>query len=111
MEKTSRFIGKEIPRKDAGDIVRGKAKFIGDLKLPGMLHAKVLRSPYPHALIKKIDTVRAKKLAGVKAVLTYEEAPNWRAGLPVHLGVLSQKVRYVGDAVALVAAEIGRAHV
>jgi len=103
--KASRFIGKEIPRKDAGDIVRGKAKFIGDLKLPGMLYAKVLRSPYSHALIKKIDIVKAKKLAGVKAVLTYEEAPNWRAGLPVHLGVLSRKVRYIGDAVALVAAE------
>jgi xanthine dehydrogenase molybdenum-binding subunit len=105
VEKETRFIGKKTPRKDAEEIVRGKAMFIDDLKIPGMLHAKVLRSPHPHALIKKIDASRAKKIKGVKAVLTHEEVPEWKAGLPPHLGVLSSKVRFVGDAVALVAAD------
>lgn len=105
MEKEYRFIGANTSRKDGGDIVRGKAKFIDDMRLPGMLHAKILRSPYPHALIKEIDTGRAEKLAGVKVVLTYKNVPDWKGGTPVHVAVLDRKVRYVGDAVALVAAE------
>ena len=105
MDKEFRFIGKETPRQDGRDIVRGKAKYINDMKLPGMLHAKILRSPHPHALIKEIDTDRAKKLDGVKAVLTYKEVPDWKGGLPAHIGVLDSTVRFVGDAVALVAAE------
>jgi len=105
VQKDFRYIGKETPRKDAASIVRGKAKYIDDLKLPGMLHARVLRSPHAHALIKEIDTSRAAQLDGVKAVLTYKEIPAWRGGLPSHLGVLSQTVRFTGDAVALVAAE------
>jgi xanthine dehydrogenase molybdenum-binding subunit len=104
MNKENRFIGKKVPRKDAADLVRGKAQFIDDLKIPGMLHAKILRSPHAHARIKKIDTTRAKELPGVEAVLTYEDTPVWRAGLPSHIGVLSNTVRYVGDAAALVAA-------
>ncbi|MBS4026967.1 MAG: xanthine dehydrogenase family protein molybdopterin-binding subunit [Clostridia bacterium] len=105
MNRDYQFIGKETPRKDAGELVRGKAKFIDDLKMPGMLHAKILRSPHPHAIIKEIDVKRAKEYPGVKAVLTYKDAPDWKSGLPRHVGVLDQKVRYVGDAVALVAAE------
>lgn len=105
MEKEYRVIGAKTPRKDGGDIVRGKAKYIDDLRLPGMLHAKILRSPHPHALIREIDTGRAEKLAGVKAVLTYKNVPSWKGGIPVHVAVLDKKVRYVGDPVALVAAE------
>jgi CO/xanthine dehydrogenase Mo-binding subunit len=103
--KAYRFIGKATPRKDAVEIVTGKAEYIDDLELPGMLHGKVLRSPYPHALIKNIDTTRAKKYRGVKTVLTYKEVPNWQTGTPRHVHVLDEKVRFVGDAVALVAAE------
>lgn len=105
VNKEYRFIGKETPRHDGGEIVRGRAKYIDDFKLPGMLHGKVLRSPYPHALIKEIDTSRARALDGVLAVLTYKDVPGWRGGLPPHLGVLDKTLRFTGDAVALVAAE------
>lgn len=100
-----RFIGKSTPRKDALDIVTGKTKFVNDLTFPNMLYCKVLRSPLPHARIKSIDTAEAMRLPGVKAVLTYQDVPGWLGGLPPHVRVLDSKVRFVGDAVALVAAE------
>ncbi|MEM2766839.1 MAG: xanthine dehydrogenase family protein molybdopterin-binding subunit [Candidatus Bathyarchaeia archaeon] len=105
MTQKYRFIGKPTPRKDAVDIVTGRARYINDVKLPGMLIGRVLRSPYPHAIIKNIDVEKAKKLPGVKAVLTYKDVPDWKIGLPLHLRVLDRKVRFVGDSVALVAAE------
>jgi len=105
MSKEYRFIGKAMPRKDAVEIVTGKVEFINDIKLPSMLYGKALRSPYAHANIKNIDTSKAEELHGVKAVLTYKNVPNWKAGLPPHVHVLDSKVRYVGNAVALVAAE------
>jgi CO/xanthine dehydrogenase Mo-binding subunit len=105
MSKEYRFIGKATPRKDATDIVTGKAEFISDIKLANMLYGRVLRSPYPHANIVHIDTSKSEDLFGVKAVLTYKDVPDWKGGLPPHVRVLDSKVRYVGDAVALVAAE------
>jgi xanthine dehydrogenase molybdenum-binding subunit len=104
-QKEYRYIGKATPRKDAIEIVTGKAKYIEDVELPRMLHGKVLRSPYPHALIEHIDTTSAEKARGVKAVLTHKNVPRWMTGTPRHVRVLDEKVRYVGDAVALVAAE------
>ncbi|MGD9238860.1 MAG: xanthine dehydrogenase family protein molybdopterin-binding subunit [Desulfobacterales bacterium] len=104
-QKEYRYIGKATQRKDAVGIVTGKAQYIDDVELPRMLHGKVLRSPYPHALIKQIDTSSAEKSRGVKAVLTYNNVPRWMTGTPRHVRVLDEKVRYVGDAVALVAAE------
>lgn len=107
MDRKYRFIGKPTPRKDGIDLVTGKTKFIKDVKLPDMLHGKALRSPYPHAIIKSIETAKARALPGVKAVLTYEDVPpTWKAGAPPpHIGVLNKKVRFVGDAVAWIAAE------
>lgn len=105
MSNGYRFIGKPTPRKDAQDIVTGRAKYIDDLKQPEMLCGKVLRSPHPHANIKNIDTKKAEALPGVRAVLTHRDVPDWKTGMPKHAPVLSQKVRFVGDAVALVAAE------
>lgn len=99
-----RYIGKKTPRRDAVDIVTGGVQYLDDIKFSNLLHAKVLRSPHAHALIRKIDKSRAEKLAGVKAVLTWEDVPDWRAGLPPVTRILDQKVRFVGDAVALVAA-------
>ena len=61
-----RYIGKATPRKDALDIVTGKAEFIDDVKRPGMLYGKVLRSPYPHAHIREIDVTAAEALPGGK---------------------------------------------
>jgi len=100
-----RFIGKATPRKDARDITTGRAKYINDISVPHMLYGKVLRSRHPHANIKDIDTSKAKALAGVKAVLTWKDVPDWKVGNPLHLRVLDSKVRFVGDTVALVAAE------
>jgi CO/xanthine dehydrogenase Mo-binding subunit len=105
MTRPYRFIGKATPRKDGVEIVTGEAKFIADIKLPKMLFGKVLRSPLPHANIKNIDTGKAKRLDGVRAVLTYQDVPEWKGGMPAHVRILDRKVRYVGDAVALVAAE------
>jgi CO/xanthine dehydrogenase Mo-binding subunit len=105
MAEQYRFIGKPTPRKDALEIVTGTAIYTNDVKLPGgMLHGKVLRSPYPHAHIIKIDTKKAKAIYGVEAVLTYRDVPDWKACMPRHRRVLDNKVRFVGDSVALVAA-------
>jgi CO/xanthine dehydrogenase Mo-binding subunit len=105
--KPYRYIGKTAPRKDAEDIVTGGTKFLSDIKqikFPDLLYGKVLRSPHPHAVIKKVGRDKALKLKGVKAVLTWEDIPDWKAGTPRVTRILDRKVRYVGDAVALVAA-------
>jgi xanthine dehydrogenase molybdenum-binding subunit len=88
---------------DAEEIVTGRARFIGDFNFPGMLYGKALRSSYAHARIKSVDTSRAEALPGVRAVLTHQNVPDWVSGAPPHVRVLSEKVRFVGDAVALVA--------
>lgn len=100
-----RFIGKAVPRKDARDIITGRAKYINDIHVPHMLYGRVLRSPHPHANIRSIDTSKAEALPGVKAVLTHQNTPDWKVGNPLHLRVLGSKMRFVGDSVALVAAE------
>ncbi len=107
MENTDskyRYIGEAIPRRDAVGIVTGGIRYLNDLKMPDLLYGKVLRSPYPHALIKKVDKGKAQALQGVKAVLSWEDAPDWRGGTPRNTPLLDRKVRFVGDAVALVAA-------
>jgi CO/xanthine dehydrogenase Mo-binding subunit len=67
MPKQLRYVGKSIARVDGIEKVTGKAKFTGDLVIPGMLHGKILRSPYAHARIKSIDASRAEALPGVAA--------------------------------------------
>ena len=105
MANNYRYIGKDTPRKDARDIVTGKAQYLDDVRLPNMLIGKVLRSPLPHANIKRIDVSRAVALPGVHAVLTYKDVPDAMWGIPIHMRLLDKKVRFVGDAVALVAAD------
>lgn len=105
MSEEYRFIGKSTRRTDAAEVVTGATQYLNDIKFTGLLHGKVLRSPYPHALIRKIDKNRAEQLPGVKAVLSFEDVPDWRGGMPRIIRILDRKVRYVGDAVALVAAE------
>lgn len=104
MTKPYRYIGKATPRKDGRDIVTGRAAYLTDTQVPGMLYARVLRSPHPHAVVKHVDTRAAEALAGVEAVLTHEDVPDWRGGTPRLVRVLDRVVRYVGDSVALVAA-------
>jgi CO/xanthine dehydrogenase Mo-binding subunit len=107
MAKEYRHIGKATQRIDALEILTGKAKYVDDLKIPQMIYGKVLRSPFPHAHIRSIDTGKAEELPGVKAVLTYENVPDWKTGWPPHRLVLDRKVRFVGDGVALVAGVTG----
>src|SRR5580698_10078262 len=100
-------IGKPIAMIDAAGKTTGAGKYTDDFKLPGMLIGKILHSPYPHALIKSIDTSRARALEGVVAVVTGEDAPNTYGILPVghdETALAVGKVRYVGDHVACVAA-------
>jgi xanthine dehydrogenase molybdenum-binding subunit len=104
MGGTYRYIGKTLPRRDAVEIVTGTAEYLGDRQFQNLLHGKVLRSPYAHAVIKRIDKSRALALPGVKAVVTWEDIPDYRGGTPRNVRVLDRKVRCVGDAVALVAA-------
>ena len=101
-------IGQSLPKIDAWAKVTGETKFADDMVLPRMAHAKLLRSPHPHALIKRIDTTRAAALRGVYAVITGRDLPRVKFGiLPVSQdeeALCVDKVRMVGDAVAAVAA-------
>lgn len=100
-----RYIGKHTPRKDGRDIVTGSVTYIDDVSLPHMLYGKALRCPHPHARVSDIDIHRAEALPGVRAVLTYKTVPEWKTGMPKQQGVLDSHLRFVGDAVALVAAD------
>jgi xanthine dehydrogenase molybdenum-binding subunit len=101
-------IGHSYPRPDAVAKVTGTARFADDYAFPGMLYGATLRAAYPHARILSIDTTRARALAGVHAVLTHSDvAGRNRHGLVVHDWpvLCDDKVRYLGDAVAIVAAD------
>lgn len=101
-----RHIGKKSERMAGRDFLTGKAVYARDMRKPRMLYAKVLRSPYAYAKITSIDTIEAENLEGVKAVLTYKNTPDWKLGMPFqHKRFLEDTVRFVGDAVAAVAAE------
>lgn len=101
-----RHIGKYAPRKEAKEIVTGKALFLDDFSVPHMLYGKIKRSPYPHAKIVSMDTTAAEALEGVRAVITHKNMPQpWGLGLPVHRLLLENKVYHVGDLVALIAAD------
>jgi len=101
-------IGKPFPKVDAWAKVIGETRYADDLVLPRMAHARLLRAQHPHARIKAIDTSRAKALPGVLAVITGADFPPVKFGiLPVSQdeeALSTEKVRYVGDAVAAVAA-------
>ena len=107
MNAVFKVIGKPVPPRDAREKVDGSAKYSADIKLDGMLHAKILGSPYPHARIAKIDVCQAEKIEGVADVLTYENAPKilYHPQETKPLYVLNEPVRYVGEPVAVVAAE------
>jgi CO/xanthine dehydrogenase Mo-binding subunit len=101
-----RHVGKYTVRADARDIVTGRATFLDDFTTPRMIYGRVLRSPYAHARITRIDTSRAKALKGVHCVLTYQDLPKgWSMGWPVHKNLMDQTVYFVGDPVAICAAD------
>src|SRR4051794_15159270 len=115
-----KVVGHATPRIDAGERVTGRAKYTNDVQLPGMLYARVLRSPHPHANIKSIDVSKAKALPGVKAILTNDNCKVvWGAGsvaggqqysdqiksVTKHRRyAFNNPVRFVGEPVAAVAA-------
>lgn len=99
------FVGKSIPRTIETDKVTGRAVYIDDFKRPGMLYGKILYSDYAHARIKRIDTGKAEKLPGVRAVLTGKDIPDVRVGFLKDQTVLKRDVvRQFRDEVAAVAA-------
>ena len=103
-KRVLKYVGHNVRRVDGIDKVTGKAKFVGDIAVPGMLYGKILRSPYPHARILSIDAKAAEDLPGVTAVLTaadIEDVNPIYNGRPV---IAMNKVRYVGEPVAAVAA-------
>src|SRR5438132_7424516 len=106
-----KWVGKSIRRLEDPKLLAGEARYIDDVHESGMLHAAVLRSPYAHARIKRIDTSRAKALPGVLAVVTGKEAavlagpvPAFCAEPVVQHAIALEKVRFAGDADAGMAA-------
>jgi CO/xanthine dehydrogenase Mo-binding subunit len=106
--KELKWVGKPVTRRDSVGKVTGEVKFFSDMTLPNMLWAKAARTKYPHALIKSINTSKAEAVPGVVAVLTHKDVPGMNAFgifVPDQPVLCYDKVRYMGDAVALVAAE------
>lgn len=101
-------VGKNITPYGAWEKATGRAVYVSDMKLPGMLYGKILRSPHAHARIISIDTSKAKALEGVKAVVTFEDTPQVKFG-PMGTNedwyiFAKDKVRFIGEEVAAVAA-------
>src|SRR5262245_44717052 len=114
---TTRAIGARIPRNEDPRLLRGLGCFVDDVRLAGMLHAAVLRSPHGHARILSIDATRARELPGVHLVLTAADLGELNQPSPLlipHPGLTAprtqrplaaDRVRYVGEAVAFVVAD------
>lgn len=103
-----KVIGKGLPKIDSIAKATGEAQYTVDLRMPGMLHGKILRSPLAHARIKSIDVSRAEQSSGVHAVITSTDVPpnrfsffQWQADKTI---LCTDRVRYIGDEVAAVAA-------
>lgn len=112
--KNFQVVNTSVSKVDGVSLVSGAAKYTDDFTMPGMLYAKILTSPHPHARITAINTERAKALPGVHAVLTYQDIKPIRhskAGQsypepsPYDRVILDNKVRFIGDRVAVVAAD------
>src|SRR5579864_61935 len=100
-------VGKPLQRVDAVTKVTGRAVYADDMLPARTLHCRILRSPHPHARIVSIDTSAARRLQGVQAVITGDDLPIKFGILPVtqdERALEHEKVRYVGDAIAAVAA-------
>jgi CO/xanthine dehydrogenase Mo-binding subunit len=111
-----KFIGDRLLRKEDPRLVQGRGRYVGDIALPDMLHAAILRSPYAHARIGAIDTARALKIPGVVGVVRFADLGEAARQLPIvpphaalrgkNFSLLAgERARFVGEAVAVVAAE------
>ena len=102
---TQKIIGQRIPKLDAPDKATGRATYGHDVVLPGMLHGRILYTRYPHARVTHMDTSRAEKLRGVKAILTAADNPPTRFGYGKdNTAFKAAHVRCMSDAVAGVVA-------
>src|SRR4029434_8248924 len=106
-EKNFKVVGTSVPRADGAEKVSGRTRYAADIDCPGALWAKILRSPYPHAKLLRVDVSKARHVPGVKAIVTGEEAKNCYIGKQIRdMPVLCwDVVRFIGDRVAAVAAE------
>src|SRR5262245_35153943 len=105
------YVGQSVLRREDRRLLQGTGRFTGDVKLPGMLHAAVLRSPHAHAGTARLDTKRARAAPGVVTVLTHGDAPELARPIPMRMsdrGIMNRflqyplardAVRYVGDPV------------
>src|SRR5262245_992021 len=102
-----KIIGTSVPRGEGSDKVSGRTVYGADVKLPGLLWAKILRSPHPHARIRRVDVSKAEKIPGVRAIISGADVKDHFVGKQIRdLPVLCwDRVRFVGDRVAAVAAE------
>ena len=116
--KTYQSVGQPVRKKDAMALLLGKPAYVDDVTPRDCLVVKVLRSPHAHALIEEIDTTAAMKVPGVAAIFTYRDVPQKRFTMagqtypepsPYDRLILDQRVRFVGDAAAIVAGETGQA--
>ncbi|MCJ2531509.1 MAG: molybdopterin-dependent oxidoreductase, partial [Candidatus Thermoplasmatota archaeon] len=118
MAAAEKYVGMPVQRKEDARFITGTGTYVADLALPGMLHAVFLRSPYAHAKIKGVDVTAAKKLPGVVEVFTGEDLkddigstptawviPDSDLKTPPYHAVATERVRYQGEAVAVVVAE------
>lgn len=113
--RSNRIFGSAIKRREDPRLMTGKAKYTGDMQLPGMAHMAVVRSPYAHARVLSIDATAARDTPGVIAVFTGQDVdmnvpcawlvPNSDLKTPAHPVLAKDKVRYAGDGVAIVIAE------
>ncbi len=111
-ERGRRWIGKSLNRVEDPRFLRGQGRYVDDIKLPGMLHAAIVRSPHAHARIVRIDTSAAERLPGVVGVFTGKDVaeraaplPSFGAGPIIQDLIATEKVRHYGEAVAAVVAE------
>src|SRR5690606_26891483 len=111
-----RVVGRVVRRKEDPRLITGTGTYVDDLRVPGMLHMAVVRSPHAHARITGIDTSRARSMPGVHAVITGAEIKDLCSPMPVGWSLQGLKapvkyplaldrVRHVGEAVAVVVAE------
>jgi CO/xanthine dehydrogenase Mo-binding subunit len=107
-QEDGKYIGVNVRRIDAPSKVTGALRYAGDMVLPGMLHVQVLRSPHPHARIVSIDTADAEAVPGVEGIVTSADVPG-QDGFGVFVAdqpiMARDKVRYVGEQIAAVAAD------
>ena len=107
-------VGRSERRVDSVKLATGRGTFVDDIALPGLLHARILHSPHAHARIARIDASQARAIPGVACVLTHHDVPRvayttagqgWPEPSPYDAFMLDDKVRFVGDRVAVVAAD------